>query len=123
MTKKGRRKTVVRPQSPSKIEITFSAFSLDLKGIGEAAPHAAKMLKNVLTALRRGVGTWYNPRRRRVTVASRSSVWATGRVGQSCATPGAQATMIAAAAVANHPHFIVSPRDGPGFIVVCETDK
>lgn len=38
-----------------------SAVKFDLKGIGEAAPHAENMFKNLLKAIQRGIGTWYSP--------------------------------------------------------------
>jgi hypothetical protein len=63
MAKKRRRKTTGKPNQSSqpKTEVALSVVNVDLRGIGEAAPHAENMFKNALNAVRRGIGTWYAP--------------------------------------------------------------
>ena len=63
MAKKRQHKTTRKPNQSlaSKTEVTLSAVKFDLKGIGEAAPHAVKMFKNALNAVGRGVGALYAP--------------------------------------------------------------
>jgi hypothetical protein len=63
MGKKPKRSTKRRSKEPTppKTEVSVSAVKVDLKGIGEAAPHAENMFKNMLKAIQRGIGGWYAP--------------------------------------------------------------
>jgi len=61
MAKKRAPRTKPKKSTPPKTEVGVSAVKIDLKGIGEAAPHAENMFKNLLNAIRRGIGTWYAP--------------------------------------------------------------
>jgi len=51
----------IEQSSVSKTEVSVSAVKIDLKGIGEAAPHAENMFKSMLKALTTGIGSWYSP--------------------------------------------------------------
>ena len=59
--RKGRAGNKAKRQPPPKTDVDVSAVKIDLKGIGEAAPHAENMFKNLLKAIQRGIGTWYGP--------------------------------------------------------------